>query len=499
MTLGNRLALAGGVVVCAALAVASLILYPLLGRDLHEQRDGVLVAAADRDASALLDAMARKIKMADGGADGTGTGPGDAPFTTDGDEVRKGDAAKREPAPVKRDPTLKGAQGERKLRVDELLPGKPVKVGSTLMQFVPRTAGPGPTRGFIAVTERDVLVGRGKSRPYFQDAEYAGQRYRVYTASLAPGNGILVRTAVPNAETDETLGELKALLIGITLGGTVLAAAGARLAAGRVLRPVRRLTDTVEHVTQTRDLTARVDVGGRDEIARLARSFTAMMAAVDESVQAQRRLVADASHELRTPLTSLTTNLELLDEAQGVADPQAPALVREARTQAEELKLLVNDLVDLGRYGHAPAHTEDTRLDLLADHVAARAAARSPRVTLRTELTECLVHADPDALERAIGNLVDNAVKWSPEGGEILVRVESCGTVTVTDQGPGIPEDDLPYVFDRFYRSPTALSLPGSGLGLAIVRQVADTHDGTVAAEPLEQGLRMRLSLPALP
>ncbi|MEU2431002.1 HAMP domain-containing sensor histidine kinase [Streptomyces sp. NPDC007861] len=463
MSLGSRVALAGGVVVCAALVLASLVIYPLLSANLHRQHDSTLVSAADHDAGQLLDTLMRRTKQAL-------------------------DARQQDPAEVK------------KRHLTETFPRKPVTVGPTLMQFLPRPAGRGPTSGFIAVSERDMLVAVGKTGPYFQDVEYQGERYRVYTTSLNAGDGILVRTAVRQSVVESTLDELKVLLVAITAGGSLLAAVAARLAAGRVLRPVRRLTDTVEHVTQTQDLTARIDVPGRDEIARLARSFTAMMAAVDESVKAQRRLVADASHELRTPLTSLTTNLELLDEARGVADPQAPALVREARTQAEELKLLVNDLVDLGRYGHAPVHTEDTRLDLLAERVVARAAARSPRVAFRTELSECLVHADPDALERAVGNLVDNAVKWSPDGGRVLVRVTSCGSVTVTDQGPGIPEADLPYVFDRFYRSPAARSLPGSGLGLAIVRQVAETYGGGVAAEPLEHGhgLRMRISLPAL-
>ena len=198
--------------------------------------------------------------------------------------------------------------------------------------------------------------------------------------------------------------------------------------------------------------------------ALLAASFATMMAALDDSVQTQRRLVADASHELRTPLTSLTTNLELLREGRGLADPQAPALVGDAREQARELTVLVNDLVDLARYGRTETHTEDIRLDLLADRVAERATARAPEKVFRTELRPCLVHADPDAVERAIGNLVDNAIKWSPAGGRILIRVEESGRVSVSDEGPGIPEGDLSYVFDRFYRSPTARSIraPGS-------------------------------------
>ncbi|WUD78360.1 HAMP domain-containing histidine kinase [Streptomyces sp. NBC_00510] len=450
MTLRNRVALAGGAVVCAALVLASLIIYPSLSDGLHRQSDDVLVSAADRDASQLLKEFKFKVQQME-------------------------------------------REGTRLT-----VPTSPVTVGSTQLQFMVPPVAPGPGGGFIPLTKHDVQVALGKAPAYFQDAEFEGLSYRVYTAPLTDWDGALVRASIRQSVVGSTLDRLTALLAVITAGGTLLAAFGARLLASRVLRPVRRLTETVEHVTATQDLTARIDVRGRDEIARLARSFTAMMAAVEESVRAQRRLVADASHELRTPLTSITTNLELLSESPGLADPQAPALVEQARTQAQELRDLVNDLVELARYGQQDVHTEDTRLDLLAERVVARTVRRSPRVSLRTELAECLVHADPEALERAVGNLVDNAVKWSPDGGEVLIQVSPDGTLTVTDQGPGIPVDDLPFVFDRFYRSPSARSLPGSGLGLAIVKQVADTHGGTITAEPLDHGLRMRLSLPPL-
>ncbi|WP_055590643.1 sensor histidine kinase [Peterkaempfera griseoplana] len=443
MSLRNRVAMAGGLVVLAALVLASLVLYPSLGGELSHQHDSSLVSAAENDSDRLLTAF--KFK-----------------------------AAKGEP----------------------VIPDKPVSVGNTLLQFIPAPVKVGSDTGFLPVTERDAEVADGTAAPYFQDAEHDGVRYRVYTAAPRGASGMLVRAALPQSVIGTTLGRLGALLVGITVGGGLLAALSARLVAGRVLRPVRQLTETVEHVTATQDLGARIDTRGRDEIARLARSFTAMMAALDESVQAQRRLVADASHELRTPLTSLTTNLELLDEGAGVTDPQAPALVRDARAQAVELRALLNDLVDLGRYERAQTHVEAVRLDLLAQRVVERASARTATVSLCTRLTECMVQADPDALERAVGNLVDNAVKWSPPGGRILVAVEADGAVTVADEGPGIPPADLPFVFDRFYRSPAARSLPGSGLGLAIVRQIAETHGGGVAAEPLERGVRMRLFLP---
>jgi two-component system sensor histidine kinase MprB len=170
-------------------------------------------------------------------------------------------------------------------------------------------------------------------------------------------------------------------------------------------------------------------------------------------------------------------------------------MVRDAIQQATELRALVNDLIDLARYGEDTARAEDTRLDLVAARVVAKAAVRSPAVRFESALSPCLVHVDPDGIERAVGNLVDNAVKWSPPGGRVLVAVAG-GELTIADEGPGIPAEDLPFVFDRFYRSAQARSLPGSGLGLAIVRKVVETHRGQVAAEPLARGVRMRLRLP---
>ena len=220
-----------------------------------------------------------------------------------------------------------------------------------------------------------------------------------------------------------------------------------------------------------------------------------MTAALDESVGAQRRLVADASHELRTPLTSLTTNLELL--AERPADPSAPALAAAALAEAGELRVLINDLVELARDGQAPCHVEDVRLDLVAERIAARAAIRAPGLRYELDCRPTLVRGDPDALERAVGNLVDNALKWSPPDGCIRISAAR-GQIEVSDDGPGIPADDLPFIFDRFYRSAKARALPGSGLGLAIVRRVADMHDGTVEAIPLQRGVKFCLSMPEI-
>jgi two-component system sensor histidine kinase MprB len=302
-----------------------------------------------------------------------------------------------------------------------------------------------------------------------------------------------VRTAIPQSDPAPTLRELAWLLGASIVAAGLLAAVVSRLAARRVLRPVRQLTESVELIRTTGDLAIPIPAEGRDEIGRLGSAFAGMTAALDESVGAQRRLVADASHELRTPLTSLTVNLELL--AEDLTDAQAPHLAAEALDQAGELTTLINDLVDLARYGQPAFHTEDVRLDLVAERVAARATRRAGQIKFDLTCAPTLVHGDPDALERAVANLVDNAVKWSPDGGLVLISVKE-GTLDVADAGPGIPDSDLEFVFDRFYRSPAARAHPGSGLGLAIVRQVAEAHGGTAEAVPCSTGALLRLKLP---
>jgi two-component system, OmpR family, sensor histidine kinase MprB len=372
--------------------------------------------------------------------------------------------------------------------------GQLVPFGDTQMQILP-DATAGPTKGFVSVTGQDVAVAAGKEGAYFSDEVYGGVDYRIYTSQFPGMPGVLVRVAAPAGAAASTQTELGWLLVMLVPGAALSAAVLARLAAGRVLRPVGRLTETVERISATGDLSTPIETPGHDEVSRLGQAFAAMTAALDESVGAQRRLVADASHELRTPLTSLITNLELLAEQPD--DPGAPALTAAALAEAGELRALVNDLVELARDGQASFHVEDVRLDLVAERVAARASSRAPGLRFAVDCCPTLVCGDPDALERAIGNLVDNALKWSPPGG--CVRVSAVrGVVEVSDEGPGIPAADQPYIFDRFYRSAGARALPGSGLGLAIVRRITDLHGGTVEAIPLGQGIKFRVTLPEL-
>jgi two-component system sensor histidine kinase MprB len=250
-------------------------------------------------------------------------------------------------------------------------------------------------------------------------------------------------------------------------------------------------------VTATRDLSRRIADGRTDELGRLAASFNTMLGALEQSIAAQRQLVADASHELRTPLTSLRTNVEVLAYAGGLDEVARGQLIADLVGQIEEVTRLVEDVVELARDQEQPMDVEELRLDLLVRDAMARVARHHPSMQFEPLLQETIVAGAQQRIDRAVTNLLDNAAKWSPEGGIVEVLVGD-GSVTVRDHGPGIAPDDLPHVFDRFYRSAQARGMPGSGLGLAIVRQVAESHGGSVLAESASGGgAILRLSLPA--
>ncbi len=372
----------------------------------------------------------------------------------------------------------------------------PVTVGTIEIQLFPGTADIGQPTRFGPLDSRDLAVAQGAQPAYFARAHDGGQRFRVYTAAM-PGadGGALVRTSRAANADDGALRNAALLLAGLTIAATGITYGLARLTAGRILRPIGELTAAAEHVTQTRDLTARLGATRTDEVGRLGAAFNTMLAALHDSVTAQRQLVADASHELRTPLTSLTTNLDLLEDGDGLADPQAPVLVRAAREQAGELDQLITDLLDLARYHESTPHREPVRLDLLTDDAVRRLRQHAPQSLVDAELHACLVNIDPAAVDHAVSNLIDNAIKWNPPGAAVRVVVEN-GTVSVTDHGPGIADADLPHIFERFYRAPTARSMPGAGLGLAIVGSVVHANNGTVDVRTGPSGSTFTLAFP---
>jgi two-component system sensor histidine kinase MprB len=345
----------------------------------------------------------------------------------------------------------------------------------------------------LPVDSRVKAVAAGTHELYYSDTSLHGVPVRMLTFQYRPGVAIEVVGDV--TDISHALGRLQWILLLVALGGVGFAAVLGFVVTRAVLKPVRRLTEATEHVTATRDLSGRMDASGRDELARLAVSFNTMLGALEESVAAQRQLVADASHELRTPLTSLRTNIEVLARADTMEPVEREKLLADVVEQLTEMSTLVAELVQLARGDQPAGELEEIRLDELVAEAVDRARRNAPGIVFTAHLDETTIEGVPTTIERAVSNLLDNAAKWSPAGGAVEVVVRD-GVVTVRDHGQGIDEADLPHVFDRFYRAPSARGMPGSGLGLAIVRQVARAHGGEVTAERAEGGgtmMRLRL------
>ncbi|MGW9590388.1 HAMP domain-containing sensor histidine kinase [Streptomyces chartreusis] len=305
---------------------------------------------------------------------------------------------------------------------------------------------------------------------------------------------VAVTVAVSLKGTKSTLNDLSLILL-LVSGVGVLGAGAAGLAVARAgLRPVDKLTEAVEHVARTEDLNIRIPVEdeAEDEVARLSRSFNSMTSALASSRELQQQLIADAGHELRTPLTSLRTNIELLtrSEETGRPIPEADrkALLASVKAQMTELAALIGDLQELSRSeGQRGERVQVISLEDTVEAALRRARLRGPELTITADIQPWYVRAEPAALERAVVNILDNAVKFSPEAGTIEVGLHD-GVLTVRDHGPGIPAEELPYVFDRFWRSPSARALPGSGLGLSIVARTVEQAGGQVTLSHADGG-----------
>lgn len=308
-----------------------------------------------------------------------------------------------------------------------------------------------------------------------------GRLYRVAAVNVEDHLTVLI--GYPLANTDHTLAFLRLMLLGVVLGGIGLAMALGWGVGKATMKPVEGLTLAAEHVAETQDLTATIDESGNDELARLAHSFNSMLEALGASRLQQAHLVSDAGHELRTPLTSLRTNIEVLMRNRNLADDDRDALLGDVEAQLQELTNLVGDLVDLAREDEqSGTQPEPVALDQLVERAVERAKRRAMSVTFDVRLQPGQLQGQPALLERAVMNVLDNAAKWSPAGGTVTVTLSADQTwhLRVTDQGPGIAAEDLPHIFERFYRAASARSLPGSGLGLAIVQRVISSHGGTI-------------------
>ena len=360
---------------------------------------------------------------------------------------------------------------------------------------------PGQSRD-IAPTATEVSIARLQFGSSARTLDADGVTYRVVAVPMRIDSStpVAVMFARPMSGLETTLGTLWVVLL-IAGGLGVATATLAALWTGRaVLAPVRRLSQAVKSVTQTDELNP-IRIYGRDDLGELTQSFNAMLRSLAQSREQQRQLIADAGHELRTPLTSMRTNIELL-----VADDTSGMLPEGARTevlgdvaaQLGEFSALVGDLVALTRDDHLQRPHELVDLADITVAAVERARRRGPGIEFDMSLETTPIMGDPSTLERAITNLLDNAVKFSPSDGVIRVHLEE-GELTIIDQGPGIEEDDLPLVFDRFYRSDKARNTPGTGLGLAIVAHTAEVHGGSVkAGNQPGAGAKFTLRLPIL-
>lgn len=341
--------------------------------------------------------------------------------------------------------------------------------------------------GFIDYHEFEVAIGE-KSQS-MRTTHIGGTPYRVVAVQAGQGRSLVMAQSMESI--DQALERLKVILLLSSIAGVALAGIAGWGVATNGLRPVRRLTAATERVARTSELTP-IEVTGSDELARLTTSFNAMLQALDASQERQRQLVADAGHELRTPLTSLRTNIELIGQAadnteRGLSDDQRHEIMGDVRSQLEELTTLVGDLVELAR--DEPMRRDPEPLDFadVVNQAVDRVRLRAHTVAFDVELEPWMVFGEPQLLERAVTNVLDNATKWSPPDGTVHVRLAD-GALTVRDEGPGIDPDDLPHIFDRFYRASEARTLPGSGLGLSIVKRAAERHGGTVAVESAPEG-----------
>jgi two-component system sensor histidine kinase MprB len=363
-------------------------------------------------------------------------------------------------------------------------------------ELLPAISGMSDYSQLKGYRELEVSVGQRErsARTIYLD----GVPHRVVAVRAGAGTALVLVQSMESNQ--DALERLKVILLISSVAGVAAAGVAGWAVATNGLRPVRRLTAATERVARTAELTP-IEVTGHDELARLTTSFNAMLQALDASQERQRQLVADAGHELRTPLTSLRTNIELIGQAadnaeRHLTDEQRHEIMDDVRAQLEELTTLVGDLVELAR--DEPLSRDPEPLDFadVVSQAVDRVRLRAQDVKVEVDLRPWMVIGEPQLLERAVTNLLDNAAKWSPPGGTIRVRLEE-GRLTITDEGPGIAAEDLPHIFDRFYRSSEARTLPGSGLGLSIVKRAAERHGGTVeVSSPPSGGTTFTLTLP---
>jgi two-component system sensor histidine kinase MprB len=462
VSLRVRMGLAAGVAVALAVIAVAVSAYAGTSSELHGQLDQSLSSLTSQAIG--------------GPPDGGGGGPGEGNSRPDGDAPP---ATARRPASDfgHRAPAFGGAAGVLTIvRPD----GSSFILRGTRSNAIPVTAA------FKALARK----GHGSS---FSDLSVHGNSIRVLASGIAQRGALLA--ALPLKDVNTALSDQLLLLVLIAAGGIAVAALLGLLVARTALAPIARFTRQTEAIAAAPDRleSERLDVHGDDELARLAQTFNRTLDVLEQSVQAQRNLVADASHELRTPIATIRANLQLMADEQRLPPEERAALRLDVIEELDELTALVSDVVELARGSKPGSDPSDVRLDHIVQGAVDRSRRRAPQLTIQAEVAPTLVRGEGDRIARAVANLLDNAVTWSPPGATIDVTLHD-GELTVCDHGPGFAQEDLPFVFDRFHRARAARAKPGSGLGLAIVRQAADAHDGFVtAANAPDGGALMRI------
>ncbi|HEV2974917.1 MAG TPA: HAMP domain-containing sensor histidine kinase [Solirubrobacteraceae bacterium] len=481
MSLRLRIAGVAGLAVALAVLAAAIGLYVAVRSDLRGQVDDSLNQRA-RVFVALPGDRNR-----DGGARGVGAAAGGLP---------SGVPPRNSPGPDSSASRAGAAPfGGGPLPHDV----QPAQFGgaSGYVQFISNSGsivvpgGQGSTPRIAPNTRDRAIAASGHGRS-LSDRTVKGTHLRVLTVGTPAVAGAVadaVMIARPLTEVDRELSRILLILAVVGVAGIALGLLLGALVARTALAPIvhfTRRTESLAGETGAPHLSERLDVRGRDELARLATSFNTTLAALEAALDAQRQLIADASHELRTPIASLRANIQVLEEAERLPPAEQRRLRADIVDELDELTALVGDVVELARGARSEEQRSDVRLDSLVEDVLAPARRRGG-ARFELELEPTIVRGDGEQIARAVSNLLDNARKWSPPDGLVEVTLHD-GVLSVRDHGPGFAEGEPARVFERFYRSQRARKLPGSGLGLAIVRQAAEAHGGFARASNAAAG-----------
>jgi two-component system sensor histidine kinase MprB len=377
-----------------------------------------------------------------------------------------------------------GPGGQRGQRPPPQIPEQPLGGARGYFQVV-EPNGQIQSGGELPVTERVRSLAR-QGGSFFTDTRVDGIHVEIYNAWDPPDQHI-IQVALPLTDDDAVLNSLL-LPYGLLIGGGVLLAGLLGLAISRsALRPIERFVARTERVTRELEHPARLEETDAVELRRLAKSFNQTLDALEQSIESQRQLVADASHELRTPIAALRSNIQIFLESDRLPEEERAGLQESILAELDELTQVVADVLELARGSAPTTGAEPIELDTFVREAIERTARRAPDLRFDLELEPTVIVNNADRVGRAVGNVVDNARKWSPPDGEVEVRLRD-GVLSVRDHGPGFNERDLPHLFDRFYRADNARRMPGSGLGLAIVKQAAETFGGEANAANAPDG-----------